>query len=420
MPAARRPFGAEPLRIGFWGNFGTGNLGNECTLQAAVHTARSRCPGAEIVCICSGPADSTRRYGIGAVPISSRRSQGLAVQGTVLPRKSVWAFGRLWRGVRDWYRAIAVMRSLDILVMCGTGVLSDAGEGYRGLPYEMFRWSLAARLSGSTLYFASVGAESMVHPLTRVFLGASLRLANFRSYRDAQSASLLERNGISARNDPVYPDLAFSLPEALFLQPGPGARSLPIVAVGLYDYCGRGKAGGADADAYRAYIDTICRFVAWLFEHGFGVRVVLGDLPYDDPVRGELRDALVAKGVSLDGGRFQDDPATSVQQLIGQLAEADVVVATRFHSVLLALMLGKPVISISYNEKNDALMGEMGLSRYCLTIGELELERLTEGFEDLRGRGPRLGPGVREKVAGYRTELDGLYDRLFGRGRAGA
>lgn len=400
------------MRIGLWGNFGTGNLGNECTLQAVVHNARSHAPGAELVCVCSGPADSARRYGVGAVPISSRRSQGLAAQGTMLPRRRFRAFGRLWRGLRDWYRVFAVMRGLDILVMCGTGMLSDSGEGFRGLPYEMFRWSLATRLSGSELYFASVGAESMVHPLTRVFLGASLRLANFRSYRDAQSASLLERNGIGARNDPVYPDLAFSLPQPLFRLPAPGVRPTPVVAVGLYDYCGRGAAGG-DAEAYRGYIDKLSRFVVWLFERGFGVRIVLGDLPYDDPVRQDLRNNLRAQGVGLDAGRFQDDPATSVEQLIAQLAEADLVVATRFHSVLLALMLAKPVISISYNEKNDALMGEMGLSDYCLTIDTFDLERLTERFEDLQRQVERLAPGMRERVEQYRADLDRLYDRLF-------
>ena len=39
-----------------------------------------------------------------------------------------------------------------------------------------------------------------------------------------------------------------------------------------------------------------------------------------------------------------------------QIAEVEVVVASRFHNVLLALLLGKPVVSIAYNQKNDALM----------------------------------------------------------------
>lgn len=410
------------MRIGLWGNFGTGNLGNECTLQAVVHNARNHSPEAELVCICSGPADSVRRHGVAALPISSRRSDAVAAQGSTAPGRGGLKLGRLWQGLRDWYRPFAVMRSIDLLVMCGTGMLSDAGEGFRGLPYEMFRWSLAAKFSGSEIFFASVGAESMLHPLTRAFVRTALRLADFRSYRDVQSRAYLERIGFDARNDPVYPDLAFSLPEALFRAPSHGTHRKRIVAVGLYDYCGRGEAGGDKAAAYDGYVDKICGLVSWLLEQDFGVRIVIGDPPYDEPVRRDVRARLEARGVALDADRFNDEPATSVEQLIEQLAEADLVVATRFHSVLLALMLDKPVISVSYNEKNDALMGEMGLARYCQAIDRFDVERLVvllREIENDRTRPHTLGPGVLEKTGRYREDLNRLYGRIFGSGKPG-
>jgi polysaccharide pyruvyl transferase WcaK-like protein len=59
-------------RITLFGNFGTQNLGNECTLQAIAHNVHKYVPDAELHCICSDPDDTSRRYGIPASAISSR------------------------------------------------------------------------------------------------------------------------------------------------------------------------------------------------------------------------------------------------------------------------------------------------------------------------------------------------------------
>ena len=63
-------------KVQFWGNFGTRNLGNECTLQAIIHNARKAWPDAELGCICPEPDDVRRRHGIEArepVLVEARR-----------------------------------------------------------------------------------------------------------------------------------------------------------------------------------------------------------------------------------------------------------------------------------------------------------------------------------------------------------
>ena len=91
-------------------------------------------------------------------------------------------------------------------------------------------------------------------------------------------------------------------------------------------------------------------------------------LPRRPPSAGGIPERVVA------------EPVHSVQDLLRQLAQTDVVVATRFHNVLLALLVEKPVISISYNQKNDDLMAEMGLGAFCQPIDELDVERLHDQF----------------------------------------
>src|SRR5215831_1249885 len=58
-----------PRRIALFGNFGTGNLGNEATLHAMVYNLRRHLPNAEIGCICPGPENTASEYNISAVPI---------------------------------------------------------------------------------------------------------------------------------------------------------------------------------------------------------------------------------------------------------------------------------------------------------------------------------------------------------------
>jgi polysaccharide pyruvyl transferase WcaK-like protein len=397
----------SPPRIGFWGNFGTRNLGNECTLRAIAHAVRARRPDAVLACYCSEPEDVERRHGIASFPLS--RTRGRAAGGPLPVRLA----RRLGSEVRGWRDALAHARRTDLLVMTGTGMLTDDGEGVMGLPYDLFRWALAARLSGCRVAFASVGVEAIRHPLARFFIRVALRLAGFRSYRDQQSRERLRRAGFFSRRDAVFPDLAFGLPEAAVRRPGAEPRG-PRVAVGLYAFRGRGEAGAADAAAYRDYLEKMCALVIRLRQQGRAVRVIIGDNTYDEPVLEDFRRALAERGVDREKEGIQDRPAASFEELMDQLAGVDLVVASRFHNVLLALLLGRPVVSISYNQKNDALMAEMGLGAYCQSIEGFQVERVLAQVASLEGEAARLLPAVAERAARYRTQLEALYDGVLG------
>jgi polysaccharide pyruvyl transferase WcaK-like protein len=421
--------GRRSPRIGFWGNFGTANWGNECTLQAVVQYVRKSVPEAELLCLCSRPADTATRHGLQAFPINRSRSAEHA--GPMPARRRSLAervVGRLTREVQEWSTALTVSKGLDVLMMTGTGMLTDSSEGPFGLPYDMFRWSLAARVRGGHVRFASVGVEPIDHPLTKLFIGAALRLADYRSYRDRESLDHLVRMGLAPSEDAVYPDLAFSLPERLVAavpsatdKDRPHADGSPAgspadspaypkrtVAVGLYDFKGRGLAGPTELAAYRNYLDKVCAFTRWLLEHDYDVRVVLGDLTYDEAV---LDDFRVAMGPLAD--RIQTRPARSVDEVLEQLSGVEFVVASRFHTVLLSLLLGKLVVSISYNEKNDVLLRQMGLGEFCQAIADFEVSKVIAQFVDLQAREGQLRPAIAGKIASYREALKRQYDLLL-------
>jgi polysaccharide pyruvyl transferase WcaK-like protein len=404
---------ARRRRIAFWGNFGTGNWGNECTLEASLHNARRVAPDAELVCVCYEPEDTRKRHGVEAFPINSWRGTGVTVVKQRLP-KAARAVRRASIEAHDWAQALAVARTLDVMVMTGTGMLTDDSEGPFGLPFDLFRWALAVRTFGGQVRFASVGVEPIEARVTRFFIVSALRMADYRSYRDLHSKQEMQKSGFDDARDSIFPDLAFSLPlPKTNGAPAATAGAPRAVAVGLYNFKNRGAGGEADARAYRDYLEKLAGFVGWLLERGYRVRVIIGDLTYDEAVLGDFRALLEAKGMLRDGGRVEAEAANSVEDVMRHIADVDVVVASRFHNVLLALFLGKPVVSIAYNEKNDALMAAVGLERYCQWIHDFSLDRLQEQFLELEGDPEGMRRAIATKAATFRQELDDQYRRLF-------
>ena len=157
-----------PRRIAFYGLFGQQNWGNECTLQAILFHVRRLLPEAELRCFCTGPSDTARRHNIRAFPLSRRYAHGYP---PVPPRRRP-AFLRFLRRVLlgipleilDWVRAFTSLRGFEMLLVPGTGLLTDFSTNPLGGPYQLFKWSLIARLRGCKLLFVSVGAAPIYHP----------------------------------------------------------------------------------------------------------------------------------------------------------------------------------------------------------------------------------------------------------------
>jgi polysaccharide pyruvyl transferase WcaK-like protein len=144
------------------------------------------------------------------------------------------------------------------------------------------------------------------------------------------------------------------------------------------------------------------------------VRLLVGDLAYDRRVKGDLLRLLEESGSRFDPARIIDEPLTSPEDLCDQLAKTDMVVATRFHNVLLALMLGKPVIALSYHEKLRSLMAGVGAAEYSVDAEELDVPALIERFRRLSGNAEAFTSSIKQRTDEYRRSLDEQYAHMFG------
>lgn len=397
--------------IKFLGNFGVGNSGNESTLQAILHHLRRVLPNAEVTCICTGPAATAATHNITAVPISPIVVKAWTPQNRLTRLLRSLCIGipcELYR----WLEALVTLKDTDVLIIPGTGLLTDA-YGLRSWgPYNVFKWSLIAKVRGCKLLFVSVGGGPIYSRLGRFFVKSALALADFRSYRDPSTMDYLRGIGFQRKNDRVYPDLAFSLPEAVIPPLGMKTGKRSVVGLGLMDWPGRYSVDGPGTMIYRRYLENLVSFVKWLLVHEYDVRLLIGD-SWDKPVVQEFRSLLKERSAVDDVGLIIDEPVLSVKELLLQLAETDIVVATRFHNVLLGLLCNKPVISISFHHKCVSLMSSMGLSEYCLDIKDLKADALIEKLCDIEKEAAKLRRLIREKAERFREALDEQYGIIF-------
>jgi len=422
-------------RIVFYGNFGAGNLGNEVTLQTAIEQTLTRLPGARLLCVCTNPEDVRSRHGIEAVPSTSRDSgwswsdlessadeEASALQSGGAPdRRSISAklarlgrivFRRVPLELAHWYKMLRVTARSDVLLVPGTGIVTDGSCGSFGWPYDMFKLTVLARLCGKQVLFLSVGAGPFRYRLGRWFIKCTLGLAHYRSYRDADSKRRLAAIGFDTADDPVYPDLVFGLPRDQAAGERAGTDSRRIVALGLKDYAT--PVDAADAQSYRDYLGVMGDFVLWLQSQGYAVRLIIGDAQYDTRVREDLIALLEARGAVVAAPSLLSDPVPTVEELLRQLRGTDVVISPRFHNLVLALLLNKPVIALSDLPKVEALLVDLGLARFCLSLDGLQTEELTDRFVQLERDGASLKPYIADAVERYRRSIEEQYAKVYG------
>ncbi len=436
-------------RIGLMGPFGFGNLGDAAIQEAMIDNLRVHIAGVEIVAFSLNPADTQKRHGIRAFPIEAAAPEAAApeaaapaatesladtgmgtgtgkaiVTGT---RTSSWTSSWIFRlkrklGIRlpyayavkrqlgFWWTSLAALRGLDALIVSGGGQLDDIWGGPWNQPFTLWQWALMARMRRVKFLFVGVGAGPIRTGLGRFFILSALRLACYRSFRDQESCDLMRRFGFTAPAE-VFPDLAFSLRRRTSHSVrGPGVKAKVGISPMAYGHVD--KWPDKMAAVYRRYIDTLAAFISYLANTGYQVILFPTQIRMDLPAFQDLKAALGRETAAHIEDRSCERPVTTVQELLDAMAQMDFIVASRFHGVLLAIFLAKPVLALSYHRKIDTLMQEAGLSEYCLDIEAFELKALTESFHALESAGASLGRELEALGARYHSVLDRQYDAL--------
>jgi polysaccharide pyruvyl transferase WcaK-like protein len=420
----------ESANIGLLNHIGGGNLGDDATLAAVIYNIRRRLPDAVITALSVNPDDTAKRHGVPSYPIRltpwtfgykpgraevslgsrvkalARRHKGLffllRTINTVVYRlpKTIWRELMFMRGSRR------VMGSLDLLIISGGGQLTEWG-GPWAFPYTIFKWILLAKSARVKCLFLNVGAGPLTGGLSKTFVTRALQMADYVSFRDSRSLMLAREIGFRGEAQ-VFPDSVYSL-----TAPSPsvslsGKRAKSVVGIAPMPYCDP-RVDPAEKNQ-TVYEDLICKlsiFASCLAKQSHSIALFGTDIGVDPLAIQDYQVALRNRGIES-----QYERVDSLDELLSTISAMDYVVTCRFHGIVLAHLLNKPVLAIAHHPKVTNLMNDLGLSEYCVDIRTFDPNLLADTFASLVGSTRTIKSHMAASLAEYRSQLTGQLDSL--------
>jgi polysaccharide pyruvyl transferase WcaK-like protein len=424
-------------RIGLLNHMGLGNLGDDATQVAVMQNIRARWPHAEFVLISMNPADSSARHGAASCFIRAefrRYAQAKLNKGTVRD-STAKAFLRRYRFLFAILRAIKtitiriparlleeprflgesfkIMRDLDLLIISGGGQLLDAWGGPWKFPYTIFKWTVLAKVARKKCYFLDVGAGPLVHPLGRWFVRNALRLGDYISFRDADSKILIQQIGFMGKTT-VVSDCVYALEAKV----GGGestkaAESREVVGLCPMAYCDPRVYWHKDQAIYDSLIRKLASFGQWIGESQFYLKLFSTEISFDFRAIEEVGALLKSKNCQSKERWFEMTYMEDLDQLLSVIYSVDYIVTCRFHGVVFAHLLNKPVLALSHHPKVSTLMRDLGLEKYCLDISKCDLRMVEDAFLSIVAERDEIKARMAYKAKHYRGALIDQFDDVF-------
>jgi len=155
-------------------------------------------------------------------------------------------------------------------------------------------------------------------------------------------------------------------------------------------------------DKYRAYIDTMARFVRELSRDGHRVVLVahaLGPIPREDDRRA-CREIAVRAGAPPPLIVAEDWNPMELAAFYGRAAA---LVGGRLHAALLAARAGAPPIAIAYEgTKTQGIMDMIGLEDFVLHISALDYPGLIRIFDKMMAEKDAIKPALSDRIRALR------------------
>ena len=429
LPAAPRP------KIGLLDHMGGGNLGDDATQDAVISKIQHRWPDAEIYGFSLNPADTRTRHGIPTYAIRTktwvlRKDAGNESPG---PRQKLKAafqrfpliswplrmiYAALVRGPRALFqelrflsRSLEILRPFHLLIINGGGQLTEAWGGPWGFPYTIFKWTQLARMAHVKCIFLNTGAGPLKHPISKYFVRHALRSSNYVSFRDEQSKTLARDIGFKGRSN-VFPDSVYGL-DCNSLLTGSMRRKETIVGFAPMAYSDPRVDQTSKPAVYANFIRNLGLFGSWLIEQDYSLSLFCSDIGIDPPTIADLA-LLLGEQTGPEGRpRITTPRVESIDDLLRAISLMDYVVTCRFHGVIFAHLMNKPVLALAHHPKVSTLMADLGLQQYCLDIRTCDADALQKAFISLVKNKDEIKNRMAERLACYQELLSTQFDTLF-------
>lgn len=421
-------------RIGVLYPSGWGNLGDEAILQATFAALRGRWPDVALRAFTLHPARTAANHGVEAEALTgvnrhlfgaplgegplavraaralARRTRNVPLLGGLTGRASNFVATLVFE-VISLLNAWRWVRTADLVLASGGGQLDAVWGGAWGQPYALARWAWLARRAKVPFALLSVGYGGASTWLSRRFLRYAVGGAAYCSVRDAGSGAMTLQLGVK-RDLPVVPDLAFGLTSPSPLpprRPGYDIGISPMVYLRPGSWPIENKAG------YERLIALWASLVTAIVAKGDRVHLFVSN-PGDMAAVWDIWERL---GEPARAG-CTIAQAQSPNALLEFFRGLDVIISSRLHGVLLAIVSARPVLALSHDRKVRAVMGDSGVSDFCVDLTTATVQQVTEILRNLTDQLDPCATRLREYVefaSGALRQQDDLLPQLLKRRR---
>ena len=90
------------------------------------------------------------------------------------------------------------------------------------------------------------------------------------------------------------------------------------------------------------------------------------------------------------------------------------IIATRYHGILVSLLLKKPVLALAYHGKSQDLMALLGQGKYALDAACWEPHRLADLFIEIERERDQVTEQIASRLPAIRRMLGAQYDAVLG------
>ena len=402
---------------------GGGNLGEDASITAVREYVHARWPDSEIKCLpmlrddfageLSWPL--SHRTLDGKVPVSS---QGQAIKQKLkslvgTQRRILKSLQMLYRVAKKpvaaaqeltfLIRSFRVLRSFDVLVLSVGDQFGEATGHHRNLrpswkhPSHVLKWVLLSKIARVRSVVLNVGGTPQ-QGLTRAFITGALSVADSVGFRDERSRQSFSFRDPKRRSFLLY-DTTYNW-KLLTPTVYESRQAKPIVGIAPM------VMSDPKAPPDSAFLHRLAAFVVWLTQKGYFVRLFCTNINVDSAGVCHMQDIL--KSYGLDNKVWTNIDRVhqwSAEELMTNMSSLDYVVTSRFHGVVFAHLLNKPVLAVSDHYCVRNLMDNLDLSPYCLSTVDSGSDDLENAFLSMVDAGMTIKEGMASNLVAIKQAV---------------
>lgn len=272
--------------------------------------------------------------------------------------------------VIDIRRRTATSVIRDALVhdafMVGGGGIFPTKNYPKGLFYLLT--TILYRLRGKRVIFAGVSIEefNFNNPIMSRVVRGLIRFSSYFSMRDSFYTQSALPESVKHKVKTI-PDLVFSLPVES------GMRNTRNEAV----ICCANIFTKSPQDVLNTFVQDLSSVINWLLAQGYSVS--LAAFSSSDEALNRSVAGCVCSSETVRLKTYSYDETR--RRCFDLFKNASISICMRFHSLVLSQLSQCPYISISYSNKNIALLDDLGLSHWQVPFGTGENEYLSKTID---------------------------------------